>query len=115
MSLQESLRKTNHTTKGKQSRVERNAGGGILLGAATAAATTGGAAAITSLVDGLSVERDALELALDLAIATLARRSKSLELVAGALDVGLAGDVEGTLDIVERGELGPSDVSNVSK
>jgi hypothetical protein len=113
-SLQESLGKADKTTEGEEGRVERETGGGILLCAATTAAA-GRARTVASLLSSLVVERDALELALDLAVATLARGSKSLELVARRLDIGPARDVERTLDIVERGELGPNDVSNSSK
>jgi hypothetical protein len=112
-SLQERLGKASKTTEGEESSVERETSGDILLSAAATSAATG-ATAVTGLLGGLIVEGNALELALDLAVATLAGGSEGLELIAGLLDVSPRGDIEGTLDIVERGELSPIEVSNGS-
>jgi hypothetical protein len=98
------LNKASNTGKGKQSSVQRDSRSSI-LGVSAAAASRAGTRA--GLLRGLRIEGNAVELALNLSVAALARRGEALKLVARFLDVRGTRDIEGTLDVVKGREISP--------
>lgn len=85
--------------------VEDKSGGGVLVGAVGAVDVAGVGGRAVSVLVGLVIVGRAGEDTLDTAITTLAAGSSLLQLVARLLDVGSAGNVNGTLDVIKIREF----------
>jgi hypothetical protein len=79
--------------------------GSSVVAAAAAGAATAAASAGTSVRVGVGIVAGARVGTLDLAATALGGRSEFLEGVARAANIGSTRDIEGTLDVVKRGEL----------
>jgi hypothetical protein len=97
----ESRGKSGNGDEGEESSVEGNARSAVLVIAVTATAGAR-APAVGGVLVGVLVVGSASVGALDVAAALLL-----LQLVAGLIDIGSAGDIKGALNAVERGEFNP--------
>jgi hypothetical protein len=96
----ESRGKSGNGNEGEESSVEGNTRSAVLVIAVTTAGAR--APAVGGVLVGVLVVGSAGVGALDVAAALLL-----LQLVAGLIDIGSAGDIKGALNAVERGEFNP--------